>query len=245
MTPGSRDEDFTKVAVSGAPFRAEERRTPGASSVRSFSLQNPNKPNAMNDTTPLNCELLSADARGRKHIPVAVFAVIVIHVVLFLVLLIAAGCRSSARVKRTTPTAPAAAEQRDMTRPPIPDPIAMQQAQPTAPSVEAAVVATEPQVEAEPAQTAVSQPARRVTQKTSTTRPTVAKTSVRSPAKDAQKTYVVKIGDTLEKIAKRHGTSIQAVRTANKMKTDTIHPGQKLVVAPENARTAPLQVAIR
>jgi LysM repeat protein len=246
MTPGSREENFTKVAVSGAPFHAEERRAPEKSSVRSFSLQNPNKPSAMNDTTPLNCELLSADARGRKHIPVAVFAVIVIHVVLFLVLLIAAGCRSSARVKRNSPVAPAASvEQRDMTRPPVPDPIAMQQARPVVPPAEAAVVATEPQVEPEPAQTAVSQPARRVTQKTSTPRPTAVKTSVKAPAKDAQKTYVVKIGDTLEKIAKRHGTSIQAVRTANKMKTDTIHPGQKLVVAPENARTAPLQVASR
>ena len=250
MTPGSRDENFTKVAVSGAPFRAEERRTPGASSVRSFSLQNPNKPNAMNDTTPLNCELLSADARGRKHIPVAVFAVIVIHVVLFLVLLIAAGCRSSARVKRTTPTAPAAAaEQRDMTRPPIPDPIAMQQAQPVVPVAEAAVVATEPQVEAEPAQQAVAQPERRVTQKVSAARPTVLKTSakanVKAATKETQKIYVVKSGDTLGEIAKRFGTTIQAVRTANRMKNDMIHPGQKLVVAPENARTAPLQVASR
>jgi LysM repeat protein len=244
VTLGTREENFSKVAVSGAPFHAEERRAPEKSSVRSFSLQNPIKPSAMNDTTPLNCELLSADARGRKHIPVAVFAVIVIHVVLFLVLLIAAGCRSSARVKRTTPAAPAAAEQRDMTRPPIPDPIAMQQTQPAVTSAEA-VVATEPQVENEPQRQAVSQPLRRVTQKNSTQRPTAAKAVIKFPSKDAQKTYVVKIGDTLEKIAKRNGTTIQAVRTANKMKTDMIHPGQKLVVAPENARPAPLQVAIR
>ena len=246
MTPGSSEENFTKVAVSGAPFRAEERRTPGTSSVRSFSLQNPNKPSPMNETTPLNCELLSADARGRKHIPVAVFAVIVIHVVLFLVLLIAAGCRSSARVKRNTPAAPAAAvEQRDMTRPPIPDPIAMQQTQPVVPAAEAAVVATEPQVEAEPPQQAVAQPERRVTQKSSAPRPAVLKASVKSATKDSKKIYVVKSGDTLGEIAKRFGTTIQAVRTANKMKNDMIHPGQKLVVAPENARTAPLQVASR
>ena len=250
MTPGSREENFTKVAVSGAPFRAEERRAPETSAVRSFSLLNPNKPSPMNETTPLNCELLSADARGRKHIPVAVFAVIVIHVVLFLVLLIAAGCRSSARVKRNAPVAPAASvEQRDMSRPPIPDPIAMQQAQPVVPVAEAAVVATEPQVEAEPAQEAVAQPERRVTQKVSAPRPTVLKTSTKASVKPAtkqsQKTYVVRSGDTLGEIAKRFGTTIQAVRTANKMKNDMIHPGQKLVLAPENARTAPLQVASR
>ena len=62
----------------------------------------------MNETT-LNSELLSADARGRKQIPVAVFAVIMIHVVLFVVLLIAAGCRSTARVKRNATPAPEAA----------------------------------------------------------------------------------------------------------------------------------------
>jgi len=202
----------------------------------------------MNETTPLNSELLSADARGRKHIPVAVFAVIVIHVVLFLVLLIAAGCRSSARVKRPTPAAPAAAEQRDMTRPPIPDPIAMQEAQPAVLPVEAAVVATEPQVDAETPEPSAAQPIRRVTQAppaSSTTRPAAVKTSAKVPAKESKRTYVVKSGDTLEKIAKRFGTTIQAVRTVNKMKSDTIHPGQKLLLAAENARTAPFQVASR
>src|SRR5688572_28383161 len=56
----------------------------------------------MNETTNLNSELLSADARGRKHIPLAVFAVILIHIVLFLVLLIAAGCRAKARAIRSS-----------------------------------------------------------------------------------------------------------------------------------------------
>src|SRR5688572_6122784 len=63
----------------------------------------------MNQSTELNSELLSADARGRKHIPVAVFAVIAIHIFLFVVLLIAAGCRSSARAKAKVP-APAPAQ---------------------------------------------------------------------------------------------------------------------------------------
>src|SRR5262245_64511886 len=60
----------------------------------------------MSETTNLNTELLSADARGRKHIPFAVFAVILIHIVLFLVLLVAAGCRAKARAKRNLHSAP-------------------------------------------------------------------------------------------------------------------------------------------
>ena len=50
--------------------------------------------------TDINSELLTADARGRKNIPFAVFAVIFIHIVLFVVLLIAAGCRAKARARR-------------------------------------------------------------------------------------------------------------------------------------------------
>ena len=56
-----------------------------------------------------------------------------------------------------------------------------------------------------------------------------------SKAAPKQQYYIVKSGDTLEKIAKLHGTSIQAVRTANKMKKDMIFPGQKLQLHPVNA----------
>jgi hypothetical protein len=79
------------------------------------TLTNQAKP--MNETTQLNSELLSADARGRKHIPVAVFAVIVIHIVLFMVLLIAAGCRSTARAKQSITPAPDSVEQQPSARP--------------------------------------------------------------------------------------------------------------------------------
>src|SRR5687768_11311132 len=152
--------------------------TGGASSLQltphSATLSQIENPKPMNETTQLNTELLSADARGRKHIPVAVFAVIIIHVALFLVLLIAAGCRSSARVKSTTP-APAAAEQRDMTQPPIADPIALQPAQPIVTPSEVAVVATEPQVDAEPLPQPAPQPQRRVTQQSPAPKPVAVK----------------------------------------------------------------------
>lgn len=40
--------------------------------------------------------------------------------------------------------------------------------------------------------------------------------------------YRVKAGDTLEKIAKSHGTTIDAIRRENSLCKDTIYPGQKL-----------------
>jgi LysM repeat protein len=190
----------------------------------------------MNQTTPLNSELLSADARGRKHIPVAVFAVIVIHIVLFLVLLIAAGCRSSARVKRSTTPQPEAAE-RNFTPPPA---TRMATAlEPVAPAAES-VLATEPIVEA-PTDSASAPLTQEVTKVAPATIPPAPKAAkMKEPVN--KKIYVVKAGDTLSEIAQRHGTTIQAVRTANKIKNNIIHPGQKLQLAPDAGRTAPLQV---
>lgn len=40
--------------------------------------------------------------------------------------------------------------------------------------------------------------------------------------------YRVKAGDTLEKIAKSHGTTIDAIRRENNLSKDIIYPGQKL-----------------
>lgn len=42
--------------------------------------------------------------------------------------------------------------------------------------------------------------------------------------------YKVKSGDSLEKIAKDNGTTIEAIRKANNLQKDTIYPGQKLVI---------------
>jgi LysM repeat protein len=201
----------------------------------------------MNESTHLNSELLSADARGRKHIPVAVFAVILIHVVLFLVLLIAAGCRSSARAKQlgTQTTTAAATEMappetqtlaatpvEDMQREPAM--ITPLQRQPAPEPIIAAEAAIEPQPEVR-----ILQPVREVAQET----PTVKKATLRAatektaPAKK-QQFYVVKSGDTLGEIAMRHGVTVQAMRAANKLKGDLIFPGQKLQLSPVNAAQA-------
>lgn len=42
--------------------------------------------------------------------------------------------------------------------------------------------------------------------------------------------YVVKKGDTLSRIASRHGSSVAAIRRANGISGSLIRPGQKLVV---------------
>lgn len=50
--------------------------------------------------------------------------------------------------------------------------------------------------------------------------------------------YVVKAGDTLERIAKTHGTTVKAIRAANQLKTDRINVGKKLKL-PQTTNAAP------
>ena len=60
-----------------------------------------------------------------------------------------------------------------------------------------------------------------------------------------EKTYAVKSGDNLGKIAKTHGITLKALRAANNLKTDRITVGQKLkipakaVATPETAPAPP------
>src|ERR1043165_1842826 len=51
-------------------------------------------------------------------------------------------------------------------------------------------------------------------------------------------TYTVKSGDTLMKIAKAHGVTLKALRSANKLKTNQIKVGQKLKI-PSKTAAAP------
>jgi len=45
-------------------------------------------------------------------------------------------------------------------------------------------------------------------------------------------TYIVQSGDTLNSIAARFGTTAQAIREANGLTSDLIHPGQVLIIPP-------------
>jgi LysM repeat protein len=50
-----------------------------------------------------------------------------------------------------------------------------------------------------------------------------------------EKSYTVKSGDTLMKIAKAHGVTVKALRSANNLRTDRITVGQKLKIPAKGA----------
>jgi LysM repeat protein len=201
----------------------------------------------MNPRTEINSELLSADARGRKHIPFAVFAVIFIHIVLFIILLIAAGCRSSARAKANRPF-PQPAQQDHPAVKYMQAATNTASAQPLAATTEP--VMAEPVVEEErptpPIATSLeSRPAaakpnrdrgmRQAQRRDAEPKLVAQKIITKQPVVRQQAVHVVQSGDTVEKIAKRYGSSIDAIKSANRIKGNLIHPGQKLVVKPDAA----------
>ena len=159
--------------------------------------------------TNLNAELL-ADTRGRKHIPLAVFAVIAIHVILFVVLLIAAGCKSRARARLLLESQAAAAQEQN------------------------APLSTNLSVTAQPA----AQPRLVVDRSPAPGSERTAQRALPSgPGEEAARTYVVQPGDTIGKIAKELGSTIEGIRELNQIKRDLIYPGQKLrVPAPPSSR---------
>jgi LysM repeat protein len=56
--------------------------------------------------------------------------------------------------------------------------------------------------------------------------------------------YVVQPGDSLSKIASRHGTTIKAIKEANNLKSDSIRVGQKLAVSGAKAAAAPAAASV-
>jgi LysM repeat protein len=186
----------------------------------------------MNETTNLNSELLSADARGRKHIPFAVFAVILIHVILFLFLLVAAGCRAKARARRNAvPNAALLAGKSAGV--PLAATNAPAAAQPAAapPAIQPPVVVSEPPVEKRFAEPAAA-PLRKAAQKAA---PANARRAAGSASK--ARVYTVKAGDTVEKIARMHRTSVEAIKAENKLKDHMLRPGQQLRVSTQKAKS--------
>jgi peptidoglycan endopeptidase LytE len=55
------------------------------------------------------------------------------------------------------------------------------------------------------------------------------------------KTYIVVKGDTLSKIASKYGTSVSAIKSANKLTSDTIYVGQKLIIPSGSTNSSSLQ----
>jgi LysM repeat protein len=196
----------------------------------------------MSETTNLNSELLSADARGRKHIPFAVFAVIVVHIILFLVLLVAAGCRAKARARlNAKPNSKMLAQQEvsPAQKPVSPAQQAVVPASYVPTNILAAAVPVpaliQPIVVTEPPAEKVEKPASPAPLRKAKTSPPAAQRPIARAAKKP-KIYVVKAGDTVEKIAKMHGTSVQALKAENNLKNQLLHPGQQLRVSSQKQK---------
>jgi LysM repeat protein len=213
----------------GAPSRAERgaaRFFSRKQLLRAFLLPSLPSFQAMKETTNLNSELFSADAHGRQHIPFAVFAVILIHVILFLVLLVAAGCRAKARGQaakvRVAPSEMLAGQPAPLDRL---SPAASTNQAPV--SIQASlepVIATEPPLERMSSPLATKKPGQK---------PSISSATRQSAAAVPRKSkvYVVKAGDTVEKIAKLHRTSVEAIKAENNLKNDLLRPGQQLRVS--------------
>lgn len=159
----------------------------------------------------LNSELLAGETSARKHVPVAVFAVIFIHVVLFLMLLVVAGCRARAKAQQEQEAEPrlaleAAAKEAAPTE--TAERMAAEMILATEPGLESGGIANDPSPGKEGS---LSEPAN-------------------PPAEEQPNTYVVQPGDSLWKIARRHGTTVQKIKTRNNLRSDFLKTGQKLRV---------------
>lgn len=64
-------------------------------------------------------------------------------------------------------------------------------------------------------------------------------TASKKPAGDTAGSYEVKPGDSLEKIAKKQGVKVAALKEANKLTSDKIRVGQKLVIPGKGGEAAP------
>ena len=72
---------------------------------------------------------------------------------------------------------------------------------------------------------------------------TASVSSVPTASRSSSGSVTVVSGDSLEKIAKRHGVSIQALRTANKLSNDSIRIGQVLLLPSQTSTQKPSQPA--
>lgn len=71
-----------------------------------------------------------------------------------------------------------------------------------------------------------------------------------APSSDAHVDYVVRRGDSLDKIATRYNTSVTAIRRLNNLRGSLIHPGQTLKIQPgaqriSYASSSPVQYKVR
>ena len=169
--------------------------------------------------THLNSELLSGEARTRKNVPVAVFAVIFIHIVLFVLLLVAAGCR--ARAKAAKEAQPDTGVAREMVEPTESQPA---RPEPVDEPASEMLYATEPALEEE------ASPEMAVNLRTVEESVGAEASEPAGTEADGAVYHTVKAGDSLWQIARKYGTTVKALKAINNLKDDSLKLGQKLRV---------------
>lgn len=175
----------------------------------------------MNPIKATHAAAFSSLESNQKRIPIAIFAVIAVHVLLFLLLLLAAGFRAASRQSQAPVDEAARAVADYAPDEPLDAEVAERLPKLEATVAPAPVLATEPDDEP-PASLA------------DLAKPVPVTAVVRNNG--AAKTYVVKAGDTLSEIARNHRTTVQLLRSRNNLKADRLRIGQTLRVEPENPK---------
>jgi hypothetical protein len=194
----------------------------------------------MQDNNNLDSQFVANDYKSRRHIPITVFTVASVHVTLFLGILLAGGCKKTAEAQRSPGEQMAwseliekakASEKAIATEAPVEDSenasVRTLGFQPGSEGGERSVMTVGvggPGSKLTPTQ---PDPDPVPTPRANAASPG-AKSMTPPPAPRSGAVHTVQKGDSLFKIAKHYGTTPDALKRSNGLKSDVIHPGQKL-----------------
>jgi LysM repeat protein len=179
--------------------------------------------------------LAERDARRRKQFRAGVYATLITATILIMGVLIQ-GCRT-----QQTPSAEVAIQ--PVVRPDLRTPRQATNPLPT-PMAQAETAAEtnwiSPQSTSLPENVTLPEPGPTPLPQaiTPAPEPLPAKEVHKASAHQARGIYVVKSGDTLSRIAKAHGTTVKALKTANHLSSDRIFVGKKLKLSQAKSATA-------